>query len=569
LYIKPIRINGTLIFDGGLYNNFPSDVIDREFNPDIILGSNVVGGNTRPPSDDDVISHIKNMVMSRTNYNPICENMIIVSPRINITTFDFSNNEESIRIGYEATQEKIDSIKFFVRRKENPDSLKAKRELFKAKQKPLIFNNIHITGLKKSQENYVRKILTNNKDTLIYSDDFTYHYFRLLADEKIKTIYPVAILDENTDKFELFLDTKADQSLEVQFGGNFSSRPINMAYIGLKYKRLWNTALSVSANSYFGRLYSSVYLNGRMDFPSQTPYFADIEYVRNRFDYFSSNTSFFELVRPPFVIMLENYVRANIGLPAGNQSKVMLSTTFGNMNNDYYQGDNFSVSDTLDRTGFTFFSTRIYYELNNLDRKQFPTEGTLLRLSTTLYSGSENHKPGSTSFTKELFQRNREWITFKAEWVRFFLRKRRYNIGFSGEFVYSTMPFFNNFYATSIMASFYEPIPESRTLFMPNYRANEYTAAGISLIYFLKKNIDIRTEAYLFQPWRTLNVNETNNTTFYGEWFAERSFIGSASLVYNSPVGPASISLNYYSSHSRNWSFLFNFGYLIFNKRAL
>ncbi len=569
LYINPIRIDGVLLYDGGLYNNFPSDVLYKDFHPDVIIGSNVAGTNTAPPKDDDIISHLKNMIMTRTNYDPLCENMIIINPKVNVSVFDFSKNAESIQIGFDATMKKLDSIKYFVERRVSSEELAERRARFRERIKPLEFNKVHITGLKKSQVNYVKRSLSISQDSVFTSDDFTFLYFRLLGDEKIKTIYPTVILDKESGKYDLYLDTKADQSLEVQFGGNFSSRPINMAFIGLKYKRLWNTALSVTANSYFGRLYSSVYLNGRMDFPSKTPYYVDFEYGRNRFDYFNSNTSFFELVRPPFVILIENYLRANIGLPAGNQSKVILSTTLGGMDNEYYQGSNFANSDTSDRTNFNFFSTRVFYELNNLNRKQFATEGTFLRLSTTLYSGRESHTPGSTSPTKEFFQRNREWITFKAEWIQFFLRKKRYNVGLSGEFVYSTMPFFNNFYSTLIMAPFYEPIPESRALFMPGYRTNEYTAAGLSLIYFLRKNIDIRAEGYIFQPWRTLNLEKTNNTTFYGDWFAERSFIGSTSLVFNTPIGSASFSLNYYSNHTRNWSFLFNFGYIIFNKRAL
>jgi NTE family protein len=36
-YINPITINGVLMFDGGLYNNFPADVMYYDFNPDYII----------------------------------------------------------------------------------------------------------------------------------------------------------------------------------------------------------------------------------------------------------------------------------------------------------------------------------------------------------------------------------------------------------------------------------------------------------------------------------------------------------------------------------------------------
>ncbi|HIA10651.1 MAG TPA: hypothetical protein EYN69_01070, partial [Flavobacteriales bacterium] len=36
-YLKPITVNGKLLFDGGLFNNFPADIMTREFNPSLML----------------------------------------------------------------------------------------------------------------------------------------------------------------------------------------------------------------------------------------------------------------------------------------------------------------------------------------------------------------------------------------------------------------------------------------------------------------------------------------------------------------------------------------------------
>ena len=46
-YFKPVRINGDLMFDGGMYNNFPSDVAYNDFNPDVMIGSQVALNNDR------------------------------------------------------------------------------------------------------------------------------------------------------------------------------------------------------------------------------------------------------------------------------------------------------------------------------------------------------------------------------------------------------------------------------------------------------------------------------------------------------------------------------------------
>ena len=55
LYVKPVSYNNMLLFDGGLYNNFPSNVIYNDFLPDYIIGSNV-SYNFDMPNEDNILS---------------------------------------------------------------------------------------------------------------------------------------------------------------------------------------------------------------------------------------------------------------------------------------------------------------------------------------------------------------------------------------------------------------------------------------------------------------------------------------------------------------------------------
>ncbi len=45
-YFKGVKIDSTMLFDGGFYNNFPWDVVAKDFNPDVITGRNARA--TRP-----------------------------------------------------------------------------------------------------------------------------------------------------------------------------------------------------------------------------------------------------------------------------------------------------------------------------------------------------------------------------------------------------------------------------------------------------------------------------------------------------------------------------------------
>ena len=42
---KPIEIDSTLVYDGGIYNNFPVNVMVNDFHPDVIIGSVVFTGS--------------------------------------------------------------------------------------------------------------------------------------------------------------------------------------------------------------------------------------------------------------------------------------------------------------------------------------------------------------------------------------------------------------------------------------------------------------------------------------------------------------------------------------------
>ncbi len=113
-YLKPIKIDGKLLFDGGLYNNFPSDIMYNTFLPDIMIGSNV-SGNTRPPEEDNVMSQIKNMIVHQQDFTIACEQSVIITPDTrDMTTFDFDQAEEAIERGYRQTLLLIDSIKILI-----------------------------------------------------------------------------------------------------------------------------------------------------------------------------------------------------------------------------------------------------------------------------------------------------------------------------------------------------------------------------------------------------------------------------------------------------------------------
>ncbi len=320
-YIKPITVNGKLLYDGGLYNNFPSNIMYEDFFPDFMIGSNV-SGNNPPPDEDNLFSQLKSMLQSKSNYSILCEAGVIIEPKTDVGLFNFSNVSPIIDSGYVAAMREIEFIKAHIERRVDPTELIAKRAAFKAKEPQIVFDNIYIEGLNKKQADYARKIL-RKKNKLVTIEDIKEGYFRLASDNKIKHIYPKAKFNKQTGYYDLFLRIKKERNIVTYFGGNFSNKPISEGYIGVQYNYLGKFAMSTLANAYFGKLYSSVQLKTRFDFPFKTPVYIEPVFTWNKWDYFKSSNAFFEDVKPAYLIQSEEYGQLNFGFPTGKKGRIV------------------------------------------------------------------------------------------------------------------------------------------------------------------------------------------------------------------------------------------------------
>ena len=96
-------------------------------------------------------------------------------------------------------------------------------------------------------------------------------------------------------------------------GGNISSTSLNEGFLGLEYKYLGTKGINVRANTYLGKFYSSVSIKGRIDYYKKLPFFIDLGFTHNKWDYYRSNNElFFEDVRPSYIIRNETNLQANI-----------------------------------------------------------------------------------------------------------------------------------------------------------------------------------------------------------------------------------------------------------------
>ncbi|KAA6307928.1 putative NTE family protein, partial [termite gut metagenome] len=154
---KPIKINGVLAYDGGLYNNFPVDVMINEFKPDIIIGSVVVPEQVKA-EENDLIGQITNMIVDRTDYTlPDSLGILMTFDYDNVGLLDFHKLDELHDNGYRHTMILMDSIKGRIHRRTDADSIRSERIAYRNTLPELRFKHIYIQGANPYQQEYIRK----------------------------------------------------------------------------------------------------------------------------------------------------------------------------------------------------------------------------------------------------------------------------------------------------------------------------------------------------------------------------------------------------------------------------
>ena len=568
-YFKAISIDSTLLFDGGIYNNFPWDVLVKDFNPDYIIGSNC-SSNPDKPDEENLLKQIESMIINRTNYDiPESKGIVIENSFGDVSLLDFSKANEIIAQGYYSTLKQIEEIKEHVSRRTTANGLAVKRFNYKLTLPQIQFDNIKIEGLDSKQQEYVQDVFQSRKRVNFSFNKFKTEYFKLLSDNTITSIFPTAIYNDSTKKFDLLLKAKANNDLDIDFGGNISSSSMNQGYLGVTYKHFSRNYTRLFSNLYFGKLYTSFLAGFRQDFSFARPFFYDVVFNVQRFDYYNSSPDpFFEDLRPSFIKQYEYLGRIDYGFSLTSSSLIKLGYIYAHNKDEYYQVTNFTKADQPDKTDFNFHRIRVILQKNTLNYNLFPYKGRMQYISGSYTTGHELNIPGSTGPTLQETRQHQNWLALRIYNQSYHKIHPKLWAGVLIDGVLTNKKAFANYTSTLLSAPAFTPFPQSETIFLPNYRSDSYVALGVMPNFIFSPRIYLRAEAYMFMPFYQI-LKKDEFYVGYGELFKKRFFMGSVSMVYQTVVGPLSLSANYYDKENRKFYFVANFGFVLFNRRSL
>lgn len=568
LVFKPITIDGRLLFDGGILNNFPTDIMKETFNPDIIIGHKVAD-DAKKAESDDLLQQVSNLVMRPTNFEISAKDGILLDSKFeNVGLLDFNKIDFILNEGIKTANNAIDSIKNLVQRRVSDEEIQTKRNKFNAKKPELYFQNIQVEGVHDPMQRKFIIQSIKHQNNVIPLESFKKEYFKLIADQHIKSILPIARYNSETGYFDLNLKVEPNKKSEVKIGGNISTKPINQGFASFNFRSYNTRAYTLSSNIYFGRFYSSFKLGGRIDFPTTHPFYLAGYSTFNRWDFFTSSSElFFEDVRPPYIIQNEYNHRIESGLPIGLHGRFYGGVSYSSAKDEYYLTDVFNKSDQPDKTTFNAFATQVGIDYNALNYKQFATEGAYRYITLKYITGKETNTPGSTA-QKTLKSRSKHhYFLLEAHTTRYFNISRSFTLGAEAEAVFSNKDLMKNYRSTLLSAPGYYPTPHSKSLFIEQFHANNYFAGGLSTIYMFTPALNLRVGGFAFLPVREV-LEDQKKPVLSDNYFKNYYLQVAASLVYQTGLGPISFSANYYDKTNTKFYFSLNFGYTLFNKRG-
>jgi NTE family protein len=571
-FYNPIRVNGKYLFDGGVYNNFPVDVAQESFKPDVIIGSNVSTKiyNDYPYDLDEklIANSLLFLLLDKSDPASVPKEGVYIQPDLKgYSSFEFSRARSMIDSGYVQTLRQIDEIKSKITSRRSCDDVTERRNRFNNRNSGLVFDKVSFRGFSQKQTRYLRHIFHFNPEN---PKPLTYNrikksYFRLVSEQYFNNVYPNIFFDSTSRKFQFQLTRRPQKNFQVDFGGVIATRDISNIFMGLNFYSFNNQLLHYYAGFHTGHFYKSALLQTRIDFPFQ----AFIEPVAgfSSWDYLANNDFINEINNPTVLRRIDRHYGVHIGWPIGNIFKNAVGIEGVNNEDKYGNRNVFVSSDTLDILRLSGFKVDMTLSTSSLNRKQYASAGQAYGLTAEYFNLSERFTPGSTSVEETTVRSTHQFFRLKVVGEQYF-NAGWFRPGYYFEGVFSNQGFFQNYKGTIINAPGFYPLQDSRTLLLENFRAFNYISAGLRNVFRIRSRLDFRLEGYLFKPLEQLLENpgqEAYTTRDLDAVF----FAGTAGLVLHSPIGPISLSTNYYDDKENQFGVLLHVGFLLYNKHAV
>lgn len=565
---EPIEMDGVLVYDGGIYDNFPVDVMREDFAPDIMIGVDVSSPSGKPKAGN-LIDQLEDMIIQNNDYALPADEGIKI--KINLEEFsllDFPKARAIYKVGYDKAMSMMDSIKGRVTSRVPAEARELSRRVFKSKTPYVRFDSVSVEGGNPNQNAYLRYLFTKNRTDTFGIAKAQASYYQAVTPGTLRNLVPHAVYNDTTGLFTLDLKATVKDNFKVGFGGYISSSTNSMIFLSGGYNTLSFRGVEANINGWIGQSYLAGTLNARMFIPTHNPSAIEGQFVVWRQKFYESASLFYEDKMPTFILKTEVFGRVSYSMAAGRSGKVSLGFGGGHLYDSFYQNNRGDYLDSgRDRTVYNLAEIRLDYQRNTLNNNSFPTRGRYYDITVTGVAGKYYYTPYHAGIPGEYAKP--VWGQMEVVAKNFFTVCRRFSVGTSVDVMASTRNLVENYNAAIVNAPAFHPTPSSYNAFNPAFRANSFVAAGVIPVWSPRESLQLRGEFHCFLPYKRIMVAADGYSARYGHAFSNPRFFGEVALIYNFPFASLSFYGNYQSYPARNWNCGLSFGLFILAPKFL
>ena len=564
IVFQPIRVDGALLYDGGIFDNFPVDVMTADFAPDIMIGVDVSTPAKGPQTS--LMDQVENLVMRHQSYAVPADKGIKI--KIDVSKFgllDFPKAQQIYQVGYEKGLAMVDSIKKRVVSRMPRLALDTRRAAFKSQTPYVRFDSINVSGGTASQNKYIDYLFRPaHADTfgIVHARE---SFYRAITSECLNDLNPQAVYDPNNQLFDLDLKASVKNTFNVGFGGLLASSNNSYVYADAEYKALSFSSPNAKIAGWLGQSYLAAQLTGSINLPTSTPSAIALDVVVSRQRFYQNDQLFYEIQTPTFVLDREYFARFHWDVAAGSRGKFIVSAGIGHINNSFYHSNTLLTADR-DRTNFDIAEAAARYNSSTLDNLNYPTKGYAYDFAVIGAIDRYTYKSGVSSTGEQ--DGNQRWVQGEISTKNYLDLHRHFSLGLCSNIVYSTRPLLDNYNASIVNAPAFNPTVASNFSFNDNFRAYSYVALTMAPVYKYNDNLNARLSLSGFSPMRTIS-EDAYNKAIYDGWFNRVRFYGEFAVNYALPFGNISAYAAYASAGHSKWSGGVTFGLFVLAPKFL
>ena len=567
LVFKPIERDGALLYDGGIYDNFPVDVMRDSFAPQIMIGVDVSSTDTSSDSPN-MMSQLETMIIQHSDCSLPADQGIKL--RIHLEEFgllDFPKAAQIYRIGYDHAMAMIDSIKGRIHARIPAEARSLRRNVFKSQTPYLRFDSVHTSGGSEAVNNYVTSLFTRNRPDTISLDRARDAYYRAITPGKFRNLEPTALYSDSTGLFTLNLQSTLRKNYQLGIGGFLTTSTNSMLFLSGGYKTLSYNSLDLRLSAWVGQSYLAAEASAHIRLLRAVPSSLQLRLVASREKSFGRDRLFFQTTDPTALTHTEYFARLEYGVASGRHAKTIASVGYGHTADKLYLRP-MLLGDGHDDMHQNMAEARLHYEYNSINNHWNPTSGALYQATLTGALGQAYFDGSPASEGGGYYRTHRSWAQAELLARNFFDLSRHFSLGTEASLLYSTRKLLPTYSAAICYAPAFTPSAAFSNLFTPDFRANSFAYLGVMPVWKLSSMMQLRTRADIFAPLRPI-LPAPDGAARYGKWLSRADFFGELRGVVTLPFADISAYLHYSTANGSKWNFGLTFGYFLQAPRFL